>query len=94
VKTIEPQRRRERKEGKEKKHECFFSFLCVYLRPLRLRFNCFRPKEETVRVYQESESAWRCGHWNGSPIEIAMTTSVMTRIPAGEVTCPHELYQS
>lgn len=39
-----------------------------------------------MRVYQESESPWRCGHWNGSPLEIGVTEENMRRVR------PHEAY--
>jgi len=46
-----------------------------------------------VRIYEEAENPWRCGHWNGSPIEIALTTGVMTRIPAGEAYHYHDFHE-
>jgi len=46
-----------------------------------------------VRIYEEAENPWRCGYWNGSPIEIALTTGVMTRIPAGEAYHYHDFHE-
>jgi mannose-6-phosphate isomerase-like protein (cupin superfamily) len=45
-----------------------------------------------VRVYRESESPWRCGHWNGSPIEIAVP-GVMTHVPPREVSHYHHYHE-
>ncbi len=46
-----------------------------------------------MRVYRESASPWRCGHWNGSPIEIALTTDVMMCVPAGEAYHYHDFHE-
>lgn len=46
-----------------------------------------------MRIYQESESPWRCGHWNGSPIEIGLTSGVITRIRAGEAYHYHDFHE-
>ncbi len=46
-----------------------------------------------MRIYEEAENPWRCGYWNGSPIEIALTTGVMTRIPAGEAYHYHDFHE-
>ncbi len=45
-----------------------------------------------MRVYQESESPWRCGHWNGSPLEI-IVTNVVRSIPAGEAYHYHDFHE-
>ncbi len=46
-----------------------------------------------MRVYGETASPWRCGYWNGSPIEVALTTDVMTRVPAGEANHYHDFHE-
>jgi len=46
-----------------------------------------------VRVYQESESPWRCGHWNGSPVEIGLTTGVLTSVRPGEIYHYHDFHE-
>lgn len=45
-----------------------------------------------MRVYEEVESPWRCGHWNGSPLEI-IVTRVMTSIPPGEAYHYHDFHE-
>jgi len=45
-----------------------------------------------VRVYRETESPWRCGHWNGSPLEI-IVTNVMRSIPSGEAYHYHDFHE-
>ncbi len=45
-----------------------------------------------MRIYRESENPWRCGHWNGSPIEIAVP-GVMTAVPLGEVYHYHDFHE-
>jgi mannose-6-phosphate isomerase-like protein (cupin superfamily) len=46
-----------------------------------------------MRVYRETENPWRCGHWNGPPIEIGLTTSVLTRIAASEAYHYHGFHE-
>ncbi len=46
-----------------------------------------------MRVYQHTDSPWRCGHWNGSPIEILVMPDIMTRIPPGEAYHYHPFHE-
>jgi mannose-6-phosphate isomerase-like protein (cupin superfamily) len=46
-----------------------------------------------VRIYEETESPWRCGHWNGSPIEIGLTKGTITHIRADEVYHYHDFHE-
>ena len=46
-----------------------------------------------MRIYEETENPWRCGYWNGSPIEIALTADVLMRVPAGETYHYHEFHE-
>jgi mannose-6-phosphate isomerase-like protein (cupin superfamily) len=45
-----------------------------------------------VRKYDKGESHLFCGHWNGSPLEIGLTT-LLTDIPPGEVDHRHDYHE-
>ncbi len=45
-----------------------------------------------MRIYPQSGSPWRCGHWNGSPLEIAVT-GIMRRVPPGEAYHYHNFHE-
>jgi len=45
-----------------------------------------------MRVYPRSERPWRCGHWNGSPIEIIFGHHV-TGVPEGEAYHYHDFHE-
>jgi mannose-6-phosphate isomerase-like protein (cupin superfamily) len=45
-----------------------------------------------VRIYTLSATPWRCGHWNGSPLEIAVT-EIMHRIPPNEAYHYHDFHE-
>ncbi len=46
-----------------------------------------------MRIYEQSESPWRCGHWNGSPIEIGLTMGVQRGMRLGEVYHYHDFHE-
>lgn len=45
-----------------------------------------------MRVYERSGSHLLCGHWNGSPVEIGLT-SRLTQIPDSEVPHHHDYHE-
>ena len=45
-----------------------------------------------MRVYREAESPWRCGHWNGSPLEI-LISPVTKHIPQSEAYHYHDYHE-
>ncbi|MCA1667929.1 MAG: cupin domain-containing protein [Thermomicrobia bacterium] len=45
-----------------------------------------------MRIYGETDSPWRCGHWNGSPIEILFSDFV-TSVPVGEAYHYHNFHE-
>jgi mannose-6-phosphate isomerase-like protein (cupin superfamily) len=45
-----------------------------------------------VRIYREAETPWRCGHWNGSPLEILVSPVTMS-IPQSEAYHYHEFHE-
>jgi mannose-6-phosphate isomerase-like protein (cupin superfamily) len=45
-----------------------------------------------VRIYVQSETPWRCGHWNGSPLEIGVT-GIMRDVPAREAYHYHDYHE-
>lgn len=45
-----------------------------------------------MRIYGATDDPWRCGHWNGSPIEIAVT-GVMMRVPPREAYHYHDFHE-
>ncbi len=45
-----------------------------------------------MRIYGASESPWRCGHWNGSPLEL-IVTGIVRAIPAGEAYHYHNYHE-
>jgi mannose-6-phosphate isomerase-like protein (cupin superfamily) len=46
-----------------------------------------------VRIYGPSESPWRCGHWNGSPLEIGVSRGVLKRVPPTETYHNHDFHE-
>jgi mannose-6-phosphate isomerase-like protein (cupin superfamily) len=42
-----------------------------------------------MRIYEHSNTAWFCGHWNASPIEIGVTP-LLRAVPDGEVHHHHD----
>lgn len=47
-----------------------------------------------MRSYRgSSETHLLCGHWNGSPVEIGLTPSALTKVPDSEVLHYHHYHE-
>ena len=45
-----------------------------------------------MQIYRQRDSHLFCGHWNGSPVEIGVT-SLLTQIPTTEVYHYHDYHE-
>jgi len=45
-----------------------------------------------MRVYEKTEGHLICGHWNGSPLEIGLT-SIIREVPPGEARHFHDYHE-
>src|SRR5437764_785146 len=43
-----------------------------------------------MRIYERTEHAYFCGHWNGSPVEIGLPETRLTRVPDTEALHHHD----
>jgi mannose-6-phosphate isomerase-like protein (cupin superfamily) len=45
-----------------------------------------------VNVFESTDGAWVCGHWNGSPVEI-LVTALLRDVPEDEVYHHHPYHE-